>query len=116
MLLWRNYLKILHLNFLACKHNTIFPLLVYFVSGSTLYALNIENGKLIKTFGKNGKVDFYDGTIETPVPYKWIQHNEPGFGPQGPYYCGVGGGVSFGRKIVDTHLQLCLQAGFNLKL
>jgi quinoprotein glucose dehydrogenase len=37
------------------------PDAIYFVSGSTLYALNIENGKLIKTFGKNGKVDFYDG-------------------------------------------------------
>jgi quinoprotein glucose dehydrogenase len=37
------------------------PDAIYFVSGSTLYALNIENGRLIKTFGKNGKVDFYDG-------------------------------------------------------
>lgn len=44
------------------------------------------------------------------IPYKWIKHDVPGFGPQGPYYCGVGGGVSFGRKISETHLEMCLQA------
>lgn len=58
-----------------------------------------------------------DGTpIKTIIskPFKWVKHNEPGFGPQGPYYCGVGGGVSFGRKIVDTHLKLCLQTGLTI--
>lgn len=37
------------------------PDVIYFVFGSTLYALNINNGKLITSFGKNGKVDFYEG-------------------------------------------------------
>ena len=46
-----------------------------------------------------------------PTPYKWIKHDEPGMGPQGPYYCGVGGGVSFGREICEKHLEMCLKAG-----
>jgi quinoprotein glucose dehydrogenase len=37
------------------------PDAVYFVFGSTLYALDISNGTLIPTFGDGGKVDFYDG-------------------------------------------------------
>lgn len=37
------------------------PNTVFFVSGPTLYALNIDNGKLVSSFGKNGKVDFYEG-------------------------------------------------------
>lgn len=48
------------------------------------------------------------------IPYKWECHDEPGFGPQGPYYCGVGGGVSFGRDISQTHLELCLRAGLQI--
>ena len=46
-----------------------------------------------------------------PTPYKWIRHDEPGSGPQGPYYCSVGGGVCLGRKISDEHLEMCLKAG-----
>lgn len=44
------------------------------------------------------------------LPYEWVKHNEPGMGPQGPYYCGVGGGVSFGREISALHLEMCLKA------
>jgi len=51
-----------------------------------------------------------DGTICTIKPYKWIKHDEPGVGPQGPYYCGVGGGVSLGREISASHLEMCLKA------
>lgn len=36
-------------------------------------------------------------------------------GPQGPYYCGVGGKHAFGREIVDEHLDLCLEAGLNVE-
>lgn len=45
-----------------------------------------------------------------PTPYKWKKHDEPGMGPQGPYYCGVGGGVSLGREISTKHLEMCLKA------
>lgn len=48
------------------------------------------------------------------LPYKWLRHNEPGMGPQGPYYCSVGGGVCFGRPIVDKHLEYCLKANLSI--
>ena len=36
-------------------------------------------------------------------------------GPQGPYYCSVGAANSFGREIVEEHLDLCLEAGLNIE-
>lgn len=47
---------------------------------------------------------------KTKLPYKWNTHDNPGMGPQGPYYCGVGGDNAFGREISDKHLELCLLA------
>jgi len=35
-------------------------------------------------------------------------------GPQGPYYCSAGADVSFGRPVVEEHLDLCLKAGLQL--
>lgn len=32
-------------------------------------------------------------------------------GPQGPYYCGAGAGVVFGREVVEAHLKACINAG-----
>lgn len=48
------------------------------------------------------------------LPYKWIRHNRPGMGSQGPYYCSVGGGVSLGREISTIHLEMCLRAGLEI--
>ncbi len=48
------------------------------------------------------------------LPYKWKQHNEPGKGGQGPYYCGVGGDRSFGREISNEHMKLCMEAGVRI--
>ena len=31
--------------------------------------------------------------------------------PQGPYYCGIGSDVAFGRELADAHAELCLSAG-----
>jgi glutamine synthetase len=31
--------------------------------------------------------------------------------PQGPYYCGVGADVAFGRPAVEAHTRACLEAG-----
>lgn len=31
--------------------------------------------------------------------------------PQGPYYCGVGAGIVFGRPAVEAHTRACLNAG-----
>jgi len=41
----------------------------------------------------------------------------PPFGypePQGGYYCGVGADEVFGREVVETHLDACIEAGLNL--
>ncbi len=35
--------------------------------------------------------------------------------PQGPYYCSVGARNSFGREIVEEHLDICLDAGLNVE-
>ena len=42
-------------------------------------------------------------------PLGWPKSGEPG--PQGPYYCGAGGGRVAGRELVDAHYQACLDAG-----
>ena len=36
-------------------------------------------------------------------------------GPQGLYYCSVGGKNTWGREVVEEHLDLCLQAGINIE-
>ncbi len=36
-------------------------------------------------------------------------------GPQGMYYCSVGGKNTWGREIVEEHLDLCLAAGINVE-
>jgi glutamine synthetase len=35
--------------------------------------------------------------------------------PQGPYYCGVGGGKMVGREIIERHTQACLDAGLSIE-
>jgi len=47
-------------------------------------------------------------------PYLWLNENEPGCGTQGPYYCGVGGNISFGRNIVEEHMYACLYSGIKI--
>ena len=47
------------------------------------------------------------------MPLGWKSHKNPGMGPQGPYYCGVGGGRAFGRQIVEEHMVKCLESGVN---
>lgn len=42
----------------------------------------------------------------------WPLEGEPE--KQGKYYCGVGSDRTFGRQLVDEHLQYCLYAGINL--
>lgn len=48
------------------------------------------------------------------LPYGWEKHDEPGIGDQGPYYCSAGGDRTFGRKIAEKHLELCLKAGVKI--
>lgn len=46
---------------------------------------------------------------ETRLPLGFKTATYPG--PQGPYYCGVGGDVALGREVSDEHLEKCLQVG-----
>ena len=48
----------------------------------------------------------------TTHPYGWPNAGYPG--NQGPYYCSVGGNVTFGRTIADAHYKCCLYAGINI--
>jgi glutamine synthetase len=50
---------------------------------------------------------------ETNLPVGFPAGGYPA--PQGPYYCGVGGNVAFGREIVEEHLDLCIEAGLNIE-
>lgn len=51
---------------------------------------------------------------KTNLPFGWKGFNEPGSGPQGPYYCGNGGGINFGREICEKHMELCIKAGIDI--
>ncbi len=46
--------------------------------------------------------------------YKWIDDNDPGSGPQGPYYCSVGGYKALGRPISLKHLEYCMNMGLSI--
>lgn len=62
-------------------------------------------------FGFEQEYFIYDP--ETNMPVGFPRNGYPK--PQGPYYCGVGGGKVFGRDIVEEHLDLCLEAGLNIE-
>jgi len=47
--------------------------------------------------------------FQGPMPLGWPEGGYPA--PQGPFYCGVGAEVAFGREIVEEHLMTCLEAG-----
>ena len=44
-------------------------------------------------------------------PLGWPEKGFPK--PQGPFYCGVGSELAFGRELVETHAKACLQAGLS---
>ncbi|MEM6726610.1 MAG: glutamine synthetase, partial [Bacteroidota bacterium] len=49
---------------------------------------------------------------ENGLPLGFPESGYPG--PQGPYYCAVGTDNVAGREIVETHLDVCLDAGISL--
>lgn len=42
-------------------------------------------------------------------PLGWPEQGEPA--PQGPYYCGTGTALIYGRSLVEDHMHACLDAG-----
>jgi quinoprotein glucose dehydrogenase len=53
---------------------------ILLISGGTLYSINAETGTVMKDFGRNGRVDFYEGlgvadSMRTRVP---VSSNAPG--------------------------------------
>ena len=46
-------------------------------------------------------------------PLGWPEVGYPA--PQGPYYCGVGGGKMVGRDIIEAHTIACLNAGLSIE-
>src|SRR5947208_1631526 len=46
-------------------------------------------------------------------PLGWPEVGYPA--PQGPYYCGVGGGKMVGREIIEAHTIACLNAGLSIE-
>lgn len=62
-------------------------------------------------FGFEQEYFLYDVNTRRPLGFP-----DGGFpGPQGPYYCGVGGQNAFGRDIVEEHFDQCLEAGLNVE-
>ena len=58
-------------------------------------------------FGIEQEYVIYDAN--TSLPYKWQQSIYSS--KQGPFYCGVGGNVAFGREIAIEHMNKCIAAG-----
>ncbi len=63
-------------------------------------------------FGFEQEYFFWDYEINKPLGFP-----KEGFPsrPQGPYYCSVGAENTFGREIVEAHLNQCLDAGINVE-
>ena len=51
--------------------------------------------------------------VDTQLPLGFPLGGYPG--PQGLYYCSVGGKNTHGRHIVEEHADLCLEAGINFE-
>jgi glutamine synthetase len=63
-------------------------------------------------FGFEQEYFLMDTATKLPVGFPAGGHPAVG---QGPYYCGVGGNLVFGREFKDRHLDLCIAAGLNVE-
>tara|TARA_B100001093_G_scaffold434068_1_gene431362 strand:+ start:717 stop:1760 length:1044 start_codon:yes stop_codon:yes gene_type:complete len=79
-----------------------------------------ENEKVVEEdtlFGIEQEFFFYDIKNHLPLGlyHKTNENKVCGFsGPQGPYYCGVGAGKIFGRKVAEKSLEHAMFCGLNI--
>ena len=57
--------------------------------------------------------EYFIMDVDTQLPLGFPLGGYPG--PQGLYYCSVGGKNTHGRHIVEEHAELCLEAGINFE-
>ncbi len=57
--------------------------------------------------------EYFIMDTKTQLPLGFPMGGYPG--PQGMYYCSVGGRNTHGRKLVERHADLCLEAGINFE-
>jgi glutamine synthetase len=62
-------------------------------------------------FGFEQEYFLYD--IKTNQPAGFPEKGFPA--PQGQYYCSVGAANTFGREVIEEHLDVCLDAGINIE-
>jgi len=67
-----------------------------------------QYGDLDTWFGLEQEYTFFEGL----APLGWPDNGFPA--PQGGYYCGVGSDEIFGRRVVNAHLQACIDAGIHI--
>jgi len=57
--------------------------------------------------------EYFIMDVETQLPLGFPLGGYPG--PQGMYYCSVGGKNTHGRDLVEEHADLCIEAGINFE-
>jgi glutamine synthetase len=67
-----------------------------------------QHADLDTWFGLEQEYTFFEGI----APLGWPDNGFPA--PQGGYYCGVGSDEIFGRRVVNAHLQACIDAGLHI--
>ena len=68
---------------------------------------------MIMISGSDFEQEYFIMDRETQLPLGFPIGGYPG--PQGMYYCSVGGKNTFGRDFVEEHADLCIEAGLNFE-
>ena len=64
-------------------------------------------------FGFEQEYFLWDVKRNKPLGFPWPSEEEKS--KQGQYYCSVGAANTFGREVVEEHLDQCLEAGINVE-